>query len=168
MDPQGFTALVQQHLGLIHKVARAYCRNAADLDDLAQEIVLQLWRSRESYDRSRRASTWFYRVALNVAISYYRRERRHRGPRRMPADALIHVATSAAEPDPEVCILQDCIGELGELERSLVLLYLDGHDHAAIAEVLGISTSNVGTKLSRIKTTLKRAFERRAARTENA
>ena len=160
MDSTSFTDFVQQHLKLIYKVAGAYGRDAADRDDVAQEIVLQLWRSRRSYDPDRRASTWVYRIALNVAISCYRKERRHAQWERAPEEALV----SLVEPpddglDEDVLLLQRCIAELDELNRALVLLYLDGNDHASIAEVLGITATNVGTKLSRCKQTLKRAFE---------
>jgi RNA polymerase sigma factor (sigma-70 family) len=165
MDPTAFTHLVRQHKKLIHKVSGTYCRNLADRDDVAQEIVLQLWRSRHAYDPDRRASTWVYRIALNVAISFYRRERRHTERGRAPEEALITVAaTPETEPDEDMQALQRCITELDELNRALLLLYLDGNDHATIAEILGLSVSNVGTKLSRIKNTLKHAFERHASR----
>jgi RNA polymerase sigma factor (sigma-70 family) len=155
MEPAEFTVLVQQHARLIHKIAYAYCRNASDREDVVQEIAAQLWRSRERYDPRFKASTWIYRIALNVAISYYRRERKHVAqPLEEPA---------APEPSEDVRTLLGFVEELGPLDKALVLLYLDGNDHAEIADVLGISVSNVGTKLGRIKDKLRASFARKAA-----
>jgi len=78
MEVSQFTELIRRHAGLIHKIAYAYCRNAPDREDVVQEITVQLWRARDRYDERYRQTTWIYRIALNVAISFYRRERRHR------------------------------------------------------------------------------------------
>lgn len=163
MEAQELTDLVRRHAGLIHRIAYAYCRNATDREEVVQEVALELWRSRHRYDERFRETTWVYRIAFNVAISFQRRERRHR-ERRLPVD--VHAITIAAAPDVEpaedVQLLMRCIDELGALDKALVLLYLDGNDHASIADVLGISVSNVGTKLFRIKDRLRVAFEQRA------
>ena len=156
MDTAEFTDLLRRHAGLIHKIAYAYCRSASDRDDVVQEIVVQLWRSRERYDDRFRHTTWIYRIALNVAISYYRRERRH-GERAEPLDEQ-RVTVEPVAPSPELQQLLAAIDRLGALDKALVLLHLDGNDHAAIAEVLGISVSNVGTQLGRIKDTLRAAL----------
>jgi RNA polymerase sigma factor (sigma-70 family) len=155
-DANQFTELIRQHRGLIHKVTLAYCVDPSDREDVAQEIVVQLWRSRDKYDERFRTTTWIYRIALNVAISFYRRERRHRIGRQ-PLDEQLLRTVGAAEPEVsyDVQRLLRCINTLGAIEKGLVLLYLDGHDHAAIADVLGTSTSNVGTKLSRVKSKLR-------------
>ena len=167
MDATEFTDLLRRHAGLIHKIAYAYCRSATDREDVVQEIAVQLWRSRDRYDERYRHTTWIYRIALNVAISFYRRERRHReGGQPIEIEEAALVAIEPVEPTLDVRLLLRCIDDLGALEKALVLLYLDGNDHAAIAEVLGISVSNVGTKLGRIKQKLRAAFE--AAREEGA
>src|SRR5688572_10961936 len=158
-------ALLRRNAGLIHKVAYAYCREPADREEVVQEVALQLWRSRERYDQRRAESTWVYRIALNVAISFQRRERRHRQGRVGLEEHAVTIAAASepareTEPSEEVQLLLRCIDDLGALEKALVLLYLDGNDHASIAEVLGISVSNVGTKLGRIKDRLRDAFER--------
>jgi RNA polymerase sigma-70 factor (ECF subfamily) len=157
MDSTEFAALIRRHAGLIHKIAYAYCRHATDREDLVQEIAVQLWRSRDRYDDRFRHTTWIYRIALNVAISFFRRERRHR-ERQLPIDDHA-IVIEPVEPSAELRWLMRCIDELGALDRALVVLYLEGNDHAAIAEVLGISASNVGTKIARIKTRLRAAFE---------
>lgn len=160
LDEHQFTTLIRDHLKLIHKVAFGYCRDAEDRNDLVQEIVIQVWRSRERYDASAKASTWIFRIALNVAISFYRRQRRHREGRLAMDEELMPVIDSpSAGLGEELEQLQLAIEGLNELDRALVLLYLEGNDHATTAEVLGISVSNVSTSLSRVKAKLKRALE---------
>ncbi|MFT7463831.1 MAG: RNA polymerase sigma factor (sigma-70 family) [Pseudohongiellaceae bacterium] len=162
MDTQQLTDLIRRHAGLIHKVAFAYCRDGTDREDVIQEVALQLWRSRQRYDERFRESTWVYRIAINVAISFYRRERRHR-ERRLPMDdCAITITAPSSEPSEDVQRLLLCVHNLGPLDKALVLLYLDDYDHESIADVLGISVSNVGTKLSRIKDKLRLAFEKNA------
>ena len=151
MDATELTALIEQHARLIHKVAFAYCRNASDRADVVQEIHVQLWRSRHRYDPRFKVTTWIYRIALNVAISYYRREHRHVG------EPLGEVAADGT--DDQTRTLLGFIEGLEPLDKALVLLYLDGNDHAEIAEVLGITVTNVSTKLSRIKDKLRTAYQ---------
>jgi len=161
MENAQFTELIRQHVGLIHKIAYAYCRDATDREDVVQETLVQLWRSRDRYDERYRQATWIYRIALNVAISFHRRERRHQ-ERRTAIDEHPIAVAEAVEPGEDVQLLLRCVDALGALDKALVLLYLDGNDHASIADVLGISVSNVGTKLGRIKERLRLAFEERA------
>ena len=160
MEASPFTDLVRRHAGLLHRVAHVYCRDAADREDVLQEIAVQLWRAHERYDPRYRETTWIYRIALNVAISFHRRERRHR-ERRAPLEEQALAVVEAGEPGEDVQLLLRCIEQLGDLDKALVLLHLDGNDHGSIAEVLGISVSNVGTKLQRIKERLRVAFEAR-------
>lgn len=163
MEASAFTDLLRRHARLIHKIACAYCRDAADREDVVQEIAVQLWRARERYDERYRETTWIYRIALNVALSFQRRERRHHERRLSGDEHLITVAAAAeAEPGEDVQLFLRCVEDLGPLDKALVLLYLDGNDHATSADVLGLSVSNVGTKLGRIKDRLRVAFEERA------
>lgn len=158
MQETEFTALIQSHLPLLHKVSQAYCRNEEDRRDVVQEIVVALWRSRDQYDPRGKASTWMYRVALNVAISFYRRERKHHEARE--SDAAIEIIDAArSEPGADVERLQRCMARLDELNRALVLLWLDGHEYVEIADLLGITKTNVATKLQRIKQQLRRCIE---------
>jgi RNA polymerase sigma-70 factor (ECF subfamily) len=159
MEIAELTALLRRHAGLIHKIAHAYCRDATDREDVVQEIAIQLWRSREQYDPQFRETTWIYRIALNVAISFYRRERRHARTESMESIDSVAPTVGPAAISSDAQLLLRFVDELGPLDKALVLLYLDGNDHAAIADVLGISVSNVGTKLGRIKDKLRAAFE---------
>ena len=162
MNAQEFTDLIRRHARLIHKISYAYCRDATDREDIFQEVALQLWRSRQQYDPAYKETTWVYRIALNVAISFHRRERRHREQRQPLDERAITIEAAPLEPGGDVQILLRCIEDLDALERALVLLYLDGNDHASMSAVLGISVSNVGTKLWRVKDKLRAAFETRA------
>jgi RNA polymerase sigma-70 factor (ECF subfamily) len=157
-----FPELLRTHAGLIHKVARAYCRDATDRQDVVQEICAQLWRSRDSFDERQRLSTWIYRVALNVAISFHRRERRHRVAH-VPCDGLLAPFDIDAGDD-RLALLWRCLDALGALDKALMLLWLDGNDHATTAAVLGLTVTNVGTRLARAKDKLRAAY---AAQTPN-
>jgi len=158
MDTPQLIALLRRHGRLIQKIAYAYARNATDREDVVQEVAVQLWRSHGTYDARYRETTWIYRIALNVAISFYRRERRH-VEHRLPIEwHAVTIAAPEAAPSDEVQLLLRCIDDLGALDKALVLLYLDDNDHATIADVLGISASNVSTKLGRITHKLRAAF----------
>jgi RNA polymerase sigma factor (sigma-70 family) len=155
---QRFGGLLDGHRRIVLKVASVYARGGEDRDDLAQEIVMQAWRSFASYDEGKaKFSTWLYRIALNVAISHLRRGRRRDVTEPLSA---VHLETigggeSIAEPDERIAALHRFIGELDPLNRALILLYLEDRSYAEIADVLGISQTNVATKIGRIKQTLR-------------
>jgi RNA polymerase sigma-70 factor (ECF subfamily) len=157
-----FSALIEQHKGVLYKVARAYCPVAEERDDLMQEILVRLWRAWPSYDARFALTTWLYRVALNTAISYYRQHALRRASR-VPLDkAALQVQEPAdtSEQEQRLALLLQFIGELNELDKALMLLYLEDKSHAVIAEILGLSVSNVATKVGRIKERLKQRFSR--------
>lgn len=159
-----FEALLREHQRIVFKVAHVYANNRHDREDLAQEIAVQLWRSFGAFDvRRAKFTTWMYRVALNVAISHLRSRKRSGAGQVEPLDSarLASVAgTDAAhdevlEHDQRMAALNAFIAGLDTLNRALVLLYLEDRDYAEIAAVLGISETNVATKLNRIKHKLR-------------
>lgn len=158
--PLSFEALLREHRGLVVKIAAAYAHDADDRHDLVQEISLQLWRALPGYDAARaRLSTWLYRIALNVAISHRRRDGGRLAGRTVPLDSH-HLDTIAGDassgvPDERLVTLHGFIAELDPMHRALVLLYLDDRSYAEIADVLGISLTNVATRLGRIKQALR-------------
>ncbi len=163
-DQDRFLALLEEHRKILYKVAGSYSRNQADRSDLTQEIVLQLWRSFGRFDGRCRFSTWMYRIAMNVAISFSRSEGR-RLRRTEPVDeSTFEIAATDGTP-PEIAdgarrldrFIKD---ELDDLNRALVILYLDGNSHETIAEILGISATNVGTRIGRIKQRIRQHFDR--------
>ena len=156
-DQQGrFQNLVDDHRKILYKVCNSYCRNRDDREDLAQEIIVQLWRSFASFDERYRFSTWMYRIALNVAISFYRRENTRARHIVSDNERVLEAVDERASAPPEIQVLYQFIHELDALNKALVLLYLDGNSYAEIAEVLGISETNVATKISRLKSTMKK------------
>jgi RNA polymerase sigma-70 factor (ECF subfamily) len=155
-----FTAHLEAHKAILLKVANAYSRDREDRLDLVQKMTAQLWRSFDRFDGRARFSTWMYRVALNVAISAQRRartQRRHVLPATGDFVEVIDDRGSGAD-DAALAQLRVLIDGLGDFDKALMLLYLDGHDHATIAEILGISATNVGTKISRLKAKLRDSF----------
>ncbi|MCC6989570.1 MAG: RNA polymerase sigma factor [Acidobacteria bacterium] len=152
-----FLAQIERHRKIVLKVVHTYCWTADDRDDLAQDILAQLWRAYPSYDPARPFPTWMYRVALNVAISWVRGP----GARQrvtVPFDADLHDVPGAA-PDPVGAERQRVLGQviqaLDPLNRALLLLYLDDHSYRDIAAVLGITETNVATKIGRLKLRIK-------------
>ena len=155
-----FSNLIEDHKRILYKVAHAYCQDATDRQDVIQEIIIQLWQSFDRYDHQYRQSTWVYRIALNVAISFYRRERRRKESSTSLTDGILEVI-NAEEPndqDENIQLLHRFINQLPKLERALMLLYLDEKSYVEIAEVLGITPTNVATKISRIKQKLRTQF----------
>lgn len=155
-----FQTLLAQHWGIVLKVAYSYGRSDEDRDDLAQEISLHLWRSFARYDASRKFSTWMYRIALNVAISDWRKSGKNKTPL-LPIDgdeALQVAATQAPEPDERITALNQMIAALDPFNRALMLLYLEERSYREIAEVMGISETNVATKLNRLKQRIRQGI----------
>lgn len=163
--PQQFPAWLAQHRGILHKVARAYCRDEDDRQDLLQEMLLRLWQALPRYNPAQAAaSTWVYRVALNTAISFYRQHAARRAARApLPAELPQPPEAEAPEREQQLRQLEQFIDELRELDKALMLLYLESKSHADIADILGISVSNVATKVSRIKEHLRQRFARQPA-----
>ncbi len=149
-----FGELLEQHRRIVFKVANTYAFQADDRADLAQEIAAQLWRAFPGYDAEKPFPTWMYRIALNVAITHVRGTA-HRGRHSVPWDEALHdIADDNGadhETDQQVRALHRFIAQLDKLNRALLLLYLEDQSYRQIAEILGISETNVATKLSRLR-----------------
>ena len=142
------------HKGILFKVVRAYAFEHADREDLFQEVAVQVWRSVDAYRGGSSVRTWVYRIALNAAISWTRKQDRHqRGKQPLEiVDGLL--AVSAAETDSGVEWLYRQIAQLKDVDRSVALLMLDGFAYKEIAAIAGISEGNVAVKINRIKAAL--------------
>lgn len=140
----------------ILKVCRVYAWNAADRDDLYQEILFQIWRALPGLKQDTHANTWLYRIAINTSISFVRR-RTARGGSAVALDheQLTHHIESRQTRDDgaeeQLARLYDAIAQLNEVEKALVTLFLEDFSYEEMAEVLGISASNVGVMLHRAK-----------------
>lgn len=151
---QGFAEQLERHRGIVFKVAGTYCRDPDDRAELAQEIASQLWQAYPRFDPARAFSTWMYRIALNVAISFVRdNSRRHRHA--VPLDDQLHDIADPHAADPlaeqQIRALHRFIHAQAPLDRALLLLYLEDRGYRDISEILGISETNVATKISRLK-----------------
>lgn len=150
---QEFEALLHAHQGIVFKVANTYCWHPEDRADLVQEMGAQLWRAWPRYDPARTFTTWMYRVALNVAISFVRKAVRHREIS-VPLDETVHDTVAAPNNDAmhdRLQRLQAFIERQAPLDRALLLLYLEDKGQREIAEILGITPTNVSTKINRLK-----------------
>ena len=149
-----FRTLIERHRGIVFKVTNTYSFHTEDRADLAQEIAAQLWRAFPGYDPQRPFSTWTYRIALNVAISHVR-STTHASRHVVPLEEDLHdIADESAvdhEADQQVRALHRFIAQLDKLNRALLLLYLEDQGYREIADILGISETNVATKISRLK-----------------
>ena len=155
-----FLSIIEDHKGIIYKIANTYCKVRDDRKDLVQEIILQLWKSFDNYNDHFKYSTWIYRIALNVAISFYRKENRMRQISSPLSEGILHLAytNDAGAKEEAIGFLQQFIYELKELDKALMLLYLEEKSHKEIAEIIGITETNVATKVGRIKAILKQKF----------
>lgn len=143
--------MVQQNEGVIYKIASFYASNEHPIGDLYQEIVLNLWKGYASFRGDSKFSTWIYRIALNTCVSFYRRKK-------IKPDYVENIPEMRDEidhKDEQISELYRLIDKLGNIEKALVLLYLEDKPYKEIAEITGISMTNVATKISRIKEKLR-------------
>ena len=150
-----FQALIEEHKKILYKICNSYCRDRHARDDLAQEILIQLWRSFDKFDERYRFATWMYRIALNVAISFYRRESTRTRYVILDEKHVLEAIDETECPPEEIRLLYQFIEGLDPLNKALVLLYLDANSYREIASVLGISETNVATKINRLKNKMK-------------
>ncbi len=158
--PNLFLLVIETNKGIIYKVANTYCKDTEDRKDLVQDIVLKLWKSFDSYDEHFKHSTWIYRIALNTAISFYRKERTRKEITNPFSESLFNVANFRDDKQiaESTFFLNRFISELKELDKALMLLYLEEKSHKEMAEIIGITETNVATKIGRIKNILKQRF----------
>lgn len=157
-----FLQVIEVNRRLIFKICNAYCQHPADREDLAQEIIYHLWKSWEKFNGSVKLSTWMYRIALNVAISFYRKTAKETQTTLM-GDQVFEMTDEPNQPalEDNLIALHQFINELKPLDKALMLLYLDEKSHQEIAEIIGITSTNVATKIGRIKDQLKHKFSKR-------
>lgn len=158
MDKEDFIAAIRNNQKLIYKICHSYCTDAENRKDLEQEILLQLWQSFKTFDGRVKLTTWMYKVALNTAISFYRNDRKQKQRKAVVASHIIAQQKEHDSADENINLLYRFINQLNEMDKALILLYLDNHKYTEIATIMGLSTTNVATKISRIKKALKQAF----------
>lgn len=150
-----FIQEIQANWGLIYKIASVYTKRKEDREDLIQEIIYQLWKSYDSFQGQASRSTWMYRVAMNVSIHFFKYSKKQIAFSPIEAEILNLKADQQDKFDENWEVLQGYIQQLNLLERGLLMLYLEEKSYKEIASIMGLTESNVGTKLNRIKNKLK-------------
>jgi RNA polymerase sigma-70 factor (ECF subfamily) len=155
-DETAFAKLISEHQGIILKVCRMYQEEPEARKDLFQEIVLQLWRSYPAFRGQSKISTWMYRVALNTAISGFRRAKRRPAPERLD-ERLLNLPELPEDEayEEKRRMLYAAIEGLSDVEKAVVLLYLEEKSYDEIAEIAGITRNYVGVLLNRVKSKLR-------------
>lgn len=153
-----FLTIFEENMGIVLKISRAYTFSQHDREDLINDITLELWKSFKNFKQDSKVSTWLYKVALNTAMNYKRKKNKYSFFSFLEESNQTDVSKWLfTEPDnlTETDILYECIDELNEINKALILLYLDGKSHEEMAEITGISKTNVGTRIGRIKDQIK-------------
>ena len=160
IDEEKFLQLLESNTGMIVKIAKAYTATFHERQDLVNDIIYQLWKSAKNFRGDSAVSTWIYRVSLNTSMNYGRKKKKdsritYTGDP-APAASVSWLAAGDGEDPDETSLLYKCIDEMEGINKAIILLYLDGNSHEQIAEVMGITKTNVGTRMARIKEFLRK------------
>lgn len=148
-----FIDLLNKNQRIIYKICNLYMDNAVDKEDLFQEITLQAWKSFGSFRGNAQFSTWLYRIALNTAITFFRKEKR-----KIPVlntETLPELTDEQNDIENRIKAMYQAIGDLSKIDKALVMLYLEDYSYIEIGDILGITPNNVAVKMNRIKLKLK-------------
>lgn len=151
-----FLQIITENQGIIHKVCSIYCDSEEDRRDLFQEILVQLWKSFSSFRNESKFSTWMYRVALNTAITSFKKEKRQPDKTGIPYENLqLAVEAYDTTTEDQIKMLNKAVSQLSGIEKSIILLFLEDKKYEEIAEITGITQNYVRVKMNRIKKKLK-------------
>lgn len=155
---QEFKSLIADNHRLIYKVCRMYCSHEADIQDLYQDILIQLWKAFPSFKSESKISTWIYRIAINTSITQFRKGKRK--PIYESINNLIsETVTNPESKQDDIEQLNQAIALLADIEKGIILLYLDEYSYREIAEIIGTTESNIGFKINQIKKKLKETLK---------
>lgn len=149
-----FIQNINQHLGIAHRIARIYFEKAEEREDIIQEMMYQLWKSYPTFDGHSKFSTWMYSVCLNTALTYQRKSRKNKEINLSISHYQIPDNATGGNEET-ITLLMEAISNLSELNKAIVLLYLDNLSYDEIASIMGLSRSNVSVRLVRIKKELE-------------
>lgn len=154
-----FIQLLNLHQKIIFKVCNIYMQSHADKEDLFQEITLQAWKSYANFRGEAKFSTWLYRVALNTAITFYRKEKKKIV---FTTDEVIEISTTPYDPiEEKTKAMYAAIGNLSKIDKAIIMLYLEDYSYNEISEVVGITANNIAVKMNRIKSKLREDTKKR-------
>jgi RNA polymerase sigma-70 factor, ECF subfamily len=155
IQEKDFIRTIEQHRGIIFKVCKIYCPVDADCDDLYQDIVAQLWKAWGGFRGDSKISTWIYRIALNTAISGFRKQKRNPLKNSIDTEELSLAQDDTRKKKEDIEMLHMAISKLSEVEKAMIMLYLDEVPYEEIASIMGITQNNVRVKMLRIREKLK-------------
>jgi RNA polymerase sigma-70 factor (ECF subfamily) len=156
-----FLKLISEHQDLIRKVAAIYHKNRADQEDAFQEIVVNLWQAYPTFRGESKISTWMYRVALNTVISGFRKASNRIQKNRTDIQITDEVLDASDEDlTEEIACLYQAIDYLSKIEKAIIMLYMEEKTYDDIAEIMGMTRTNVGVKINRIKKKLKKIYNK--------
>jgi RNA polymerase sigma-70 factor, ECF subfamily len=150
-----FIRTIELHRGIIFKVCKIYCPTDADCDDLYQDIVAQLWKAWGGFRGESKISTWIYRIALNTAISGYRKQKRNPLKYSVDTEDISIAQEDSTRKKEDLEMLHLAISKLSDVEKAMIMLYLDEVPYEEIASIMGITQNNVRVKMLRIREKLK-------------
>ncbi|MEM6687525.1 MAG: RNA polymerase sigma factor [Bacteroidota bacterium] len=150
-----FLTKITEHKGILHKVSRMYFEDASDREDLVQEIILQLWKSLKSFNGKSQFSSWMYRVALNTAIVFFKKEKRKPDAYKMPEHVQLAQEEYSDEKEQQLAVFYKAVQQLNKIEKALIFQYIEGFSGQEMAKNLGMSPGNVRVKLNRTKKKLQ-------------
>jgi len=156
-----FVEIFEANIGIIYKISNAYTKTTADRDDLINDIALELWKAFPRFKGHAKISTWIYRIALNTSMNYKRRQKKEIS---LFSDLkqIDNISTLIDNEDnSNIDLLYNCIEDLDEINKAIIILYLDNNSHDEISEITGISKTNVGTRISRIKEQLRKSVNKK-------
>ena len=156
-----FEEILNKHKGIIFRIVNYYCKDADDKKDLEQEILIQIWLSYKKYNQEFAWSTFIYRIALNVSIGFYKKQKRQKD-KFSSVNLFIETYVQDETPlviDEDLRMLNEFISQLNDINKALMILYLQEKSYTEIALILGISATNISTKINRLKNQLKEYFK---------
>jgi RNA polymerase sigma-70 factor (ECF subfamily) len=154
-----FIDLLYQNQGIIHKICNLYFSSRTEIDDYKQELIIQLWKAFPSFNNQSKYSTWMYRVCLNAAVDIIRKEKIQPKFVTYKNHDFVAISDSKNESSEKQEKLYKTINILSDIDKAIITLYLDEFSYKEIAEIMGISESNTGVKINRIKSLILKSFE---------
>ncbi|WP_232622946.1 RNA polymerase sigma factor [Pareuzebyella sediminis] len=154
-----YTSSILPYAAIIIKICRAYTNSQVDFEDYYQEVCLQIWKSKDNFKKQSKWSTWVYRISLNVCLTLLKKRKNNH--QYFASDALPEEATeeSHAFSDESLNQLYDAIKQLSEVDRGVILLYLEEKSYQEIADIIGTNANNIGVRINRIKERLKKVLD---------
>jgi len=159
-DQEKFIEVIKENEGIIFKITAVYTNEREDRRDLYQEIVYQLWKSYESFRGESKISTWLFRIALNTSISYLNQAKRKDNMLSLDEKILNIIDEKDTLLEDRYSILNSHIQRLNLIEKGIIILYMEGKSYDEIARITGFTTTNIGTRLARIKQKLKKEINK--------